>query len=80
MSPRPAIEGVGSNYFYPMFELSMRYLLDGQGLGHSLLDVKQVFLDMRDGTSFSDAFQSNFGLSVDDFDAGYFVRIRDYLN
>jgi hypothetical protein len=76
----PAIEGIGSNYFYPMFELTMRYLLDDQGLGHSLLDAKQVFLDMRDGMSFSDAFENNFGLSVVDFDAEYFVRIREYLN
>ncbi len=76
----PAIEGVGVNYYYPMFELTMRYLLDDEGLGHSLLDVKQVFLDMRDSASFSDAFQSNFGLSVVDFDAEYFARIRQYLN
>jgi len=76
----PAIEGVGQNYFYPMFELTMRYLLDAQGLDRSFLHVKQVFLDMRDGLSFSDAFESNFGLSVDDFQAEYFVRIRQYLN
>ncbi len=75
----PAIEGVGQNYFYPMFELTMRYLLDERGLDHSLVDVKQVFLDMRDGTSFGDAFQSNFGLSVGAFEAEYFVRIRQYL-
>lgn len=76
----PAIEGVAQNYYYPMFELTMRYLLDAQGLGHSLLDVKQVFLDMRGGMSFSDAFQSNFGLSVVDFEAEYFLRIRQYLS
>ncbi len=76
----PAIEGVGVNYFYPMFELTMRYLLDDQGMGHSPLDVKEVFLDMRDGMSFSDAFQGNFGLSVVDLEAEYFVRIRQYLS
>jgi len=76
----PPIEGVGQNYFYPMFELTMRYLLDDRGLAHSLLDVKQVFLDMRTGMSFSDAFASNFGLSVFDLEEDYFARIRQYLN
>lgn len=76
----PAIEGVGVDYFYPMFELTMRYLLDDRGLHRSPLDVKQVFLDMRDGMSFSDAFQGNFGLSVVDLEAQYFVRIRQYLS
>jgi hypothetical protein len=63
-----------------MFELTMRYLLDDHGLSRSLLDVKEVFLDMRDGTSFRDAFQSNFGLSVGDFQAEYFVKIRQFLS
>jgi hypothetical protein len=76
----PPIQGVGSTYFYPMFELTMRYLLDDQGLGHSFLDVKEVFLDMRDGMSFSQAFESNFGLSVVDFETEYFVRMRQYLS
>lgn len=76
----PLIPGIGQKYYYPMFELTMRYLLDNQGLGHSYLDVKQVFLDMRNGMSFSDAFQASFGLSVADFEVGYFVRIRQYLS
>jgi hypothetical protein len=76
----PAIEGVGQNYFYPMFELTTRYLLDDSGMNRSLLDVKEVFLDMRGGMSFSGAFRRNFGLSVVDFEAAYFVRIRQYLD
>jgi len=76
----PAIEDVGQNYYYPMFELTMRYLLDDRGLDRSLVDVKQVFLDMRTGMSFSDAFQRNFGLSVVDFHAEYFARIRQHLS
>ncbi|MDH3221344.1 MAG: hypothetical protein OEQ39_21295 [Gammaproteobacteria bacterium] len=76
----PAIKNVAQNYYYPFFELTMRYLLDNQGLDHSYLDVKAVFLDMRDGMSFSDAFQSNFGITVSDFEAEYFARIRQYLS
>ena len=75
----PDIENVGVQYFYPMFELTMRYLLDPQGLGHSLQDVRDVFLDMRDGTSFSGAFQTAFGISVTDLQNEFFVRIRQYL-
>jgi hypothetical protein len=76
----PAIQNVGQSYFYPMFELTMKYSLDDRGLARSLLDVKQVFLGMRGGMSFSDAFEANFGLSVVDFEAEYFDRIRQYLN
>jgi len=76
----PPIENVGVQYFYPMFELTMRYLLDARGLGRSLPDARDVFLDMRDGTSFSAAFQSAFGVSVAELESDYFVRIRQYLD
>ncbi|MDH4350401.1 MAG: hypothetical protein OEW56_04555 [Gemmatimonadota bacterium] len=75
----PDIENAGVQYFNPMFELTMRYALDDAGLGRSLRDVRDVFLDMRDGTSFSSAFAAMFGLSVADFHDQYFARIRAYL-
>jgi len=75
----PDIPNVGAQYFYPMFELTMRYLLDPQGLGHSLQDARDVFMDMRSGTSFAAAFQNAFGVTVDQLQAEYFGRIRAYL-
>jgi len=75
----PDIENVGVQYFYPMFELTMRYLMDPQGLGRTLTDARDVFLDMRDGTSFAAAFQTAFGLAVGDLQAAYFARMRTYL-
>lgn len=75
----PATANVALEYFYPMFELTARYLLDDRGLNHSLLDAKAVFLDMRGGMSFPDGFAANFGLSVAELEAQYFDRIRAYL-
>lgn len=75
----PNIERVGVDYFYPMFELTARYLLDDKGLGRSLPDFRDVFLDMRDGTTFSSAFESVFGVSVESLQAEYFVRVRQFL-
>lgn len=75
----PNIERVGVDYFYPMFELTARYLLDDKGLGRLLPDFRDVFLAMREGTSFSSAFESVFGMSVDELQAGFFVRVRQFL-
>lgn len=75
----PDIENVGTHYFYPMFELTMRYLMDPQGLARTLPDARDVFLDMRDGTSFAAAFQAAFGLTVGDLQTAYFARMRAYL-
>jgi len=75
----PDIDEVGLRYFYPMFELTLRYLFDENGLDKSPLDVKAVFLDMGDGASFVDAFEDNFGLSVTTLEAEYFDRMRAYL-
>jgi len=75
----PPIEKIGVQYFYPMFELTMRYLLDEAGLGRSLPDARDVFLAMHNGASFRSAFQTAFGVSVSELEAEYFVRIRQFL-
>lgn len=75
----PPIENVGTHYFYPMFELTMRYLLDPQGLGRTLPDARDVFLDMREGTSFVAAFETAFGVPVAELEDEFFVRMREYL-
>jgi predicted methyltransferase len=57
----------------------MRYLLDKRGLGKSYKDVLSLFYDLRNGKSFPDSFQDNFGISVSDYENEFFDRMRAYL-
>ena len=57
----------------------MKYLLDPLGLNKSIQDVLNLFYDVRDGSSFGDAFENNFGLSLEDFEDDYYDRIKAYL-
>jgi len=57
----------------------MRYLLDPEGYGKSMQDVLNHFYDMRNCMLFPDAFQKNFGISIADFEAEYYDRMRAYL-
>jgi len=58
-----------------VFDITMKYLLDPKGLNKSIQDVLNVFYDVRDGYSFSHAFQNNFGLSLEVFEDEYYDRI-----
>jgi hypothetical protein len=60
-------------------ELAVRYLLDGRGLGKSFPDVRNVFLDLRDGKPFSVSFQDNFGITISAFEIEFYNRMRAYL-
>lgn len=75
----PDIPNVGTHYYYPMFDLTMRYLLDPVGLGGDLADVKAVFEGMGGGASFSEAFSNHFGVPVHTLRAEFFTRLRTYL-
>jgi hypothetical protein len=66
-------------YYYNVFDLTMRYILDPNGLGKSLQDVLNLFYDLRNGEQFPQAFYSNFGISLTQFEAGYYDLMRAYL-
>ena len=69
-----------NGFYYYVFDLTMRYLLDPKGLGKSLQDVLNLFYDIRSGILFPDAFQNNFGISLVDFEVEYYDYMRTYLN
>ena len=69
-----------TGYNYNVFDLTMRYLLDPEGYGKSIQDVLHQFYDIRNGMSFPDAFQKNFGISITDFETEYYDRMRAYLD
>jgi len=60
-----------TGYYYNVFDLTMRYFLDPNGLDKSILDVCKLFYDLRNDIDFDTAFYSNFGLTVETFKDEY---------
>jgi hypothetical protein len=73
-------DGADIHEYYRFFELAMRYLLDGRGLGKSFPDVLNLFYDLREGISFPVSFQNHFGMSVSDYENEFYDRMRTYLD
>lgn len=65
--------------YYMFFELAFRYLIDPEGHGKTLSDVKNVYLDIRQGSTFEEAFESRLGMSVDYYETDFFDIILEYL-
>ena len=66
-------------YYNNVFDLTMRYFLDPEGLGKSITDVRKLFYDLRNEMDFPAAFYSNFGLTVEILENEYYDRMRAYL-
>ena len=73
------IVGIGTYYYYPMFWLALRYLIDPNGLGGSFYDVREVLLDGTRGISFNNSLENRFGISQSEFEVRFFHRMNDYL-
>ena len=68
-----------TGYYYNVFDLTVRYLLDPAGLGKSVQDFLNLFYDIRNGALFPEAFQNNFGISMTQFEIDYYDMMRAYL-
>ena len=68
-----------TGYYYNVFDLTMRYFLDPNGLGKSTQDVLNLFYDIRNGMQFPAALQNNFGLDLAQFETDYYDLMRAYL-
>jgi hypothetical protein len=67
--------------WYAMFELAVRYLMSGSGLGRTYVDVKRLFLAMAGGaTPFREAFETHMGISLARFQDEFFPRIEAFLS
>jgi hypothetical protein len=75
----PNIPNVGA-FYYVMFELTVKYLLDPLGLGMGRASIRDIYLDARSGIPFADSFEQRSGISLQQFEDEYFQRIRGYLN
>ena len=66
--------------YYRFFELGTRYLLDPNGNGTTIGDLKTLYEDLGEGIEFRRAFQNTFDISVADYEANYWNIMRDYLS
>jgi len=72
---------LGTAYLYPMFELSVRYLLDPDGgLGYPASLIRDVMIDGGEGAPFATSFEEKFGIGLQQFEDEYWDRIRAYLS
>ena len=62
-----------------MYWLSVRYLLDPQGLDGSFNDVLEVLLDGTRGVSFDTSLKNRFGISQVEYEDQFFDLMNDYL-
>lgn len=68
-----------SNYYYPMAQLAIEYLLAPNGLGRSPEDLAAVMLDMGNDVSFASAFGTHMGISESEYEQQFFARMDTYL-
>jgi len=74
----PNIPNVGA-YYYVMFELAVRYLLDPLGGGQEKYDIRDIYLDARNAIPFASSFEANLGHELGEFEEQFFGLIRGYL-
>jgi hypothetical protein len=75
----PDIPGVGA-YYYVMFELAVKYLLDPAGGGQAKPSIRDIYIDARNGVPFAPSFEANLGHNLDDFEDWFFELVRGFLN
>jgi hypothetical protein len=71
--------GAYSNYYYPMAQLAVEYLLDPRGMGKSPADLAAVMRDMGDDVPFAEAFEHHVGISQTDYETRFFALMDAYL-
>ncbi|MEN8373980.1 MAG: hypothetical protein ABFS34_00870 [Gemmatimonadota bacterium] len=65
--------------YYPFFELAARYLLDPEGNGTSVEDLKAMFDSVGAGVPLQTAFRDSFGLAIEEYEATFWERMEAYL-
>ena len=66
-------------YYYLMFELAIRYLLDERGGMGSLDNVLDLMYDIRNNIAFESSFEDRFELNMEEFETEFYTRLRTYL-
>lgn len=71
--------GLVYDYYLPMFQLAVTYLFDAQGHGATLADLRDLYLDVREGVSFATALADRLGIGLAEFEQQFFDLMNDYL-
>jgi len=71
--------GAYSNYYYPMAQLAVEYLLDPRGMDKTPADLAAVMRDMGDDVPFAEAFERHMGISQADYETRFFALMDAYL-
>lgn len=78
--PDTSVEGYAQ--YYPMFYLVMAYLLDPNGHGKTLHDIKLIFQDLKNShsqTTFDAVFENRMGMSVQYYEEHFYELMEAYL-
>ena len=67
--------------YYPMFGLALWYLLDENGHGKTIMDVKAMFEDLSSGSYFfTEAFELHMGMTVSEFEVNFYNLIEAFFS
>jgi hypothetical protein len=75
----PDINGIIYYYYYPMFQLAVEYLVDIHGHGKTLIDLKNLFMDVSVGVPFVEAFEDRLEIGLLEYERRFFYLMNDYL-
>lgn len=78
--PQSVLDARTTIEYYPFFELAVRYLLDPNGHGKTMQDIKAFFNDLGLGIPVSTAFVTHFEMTLDSFQENYWSLMKSYLN
>ncbi|MDX1394859.1 MAG: putative Ig domain-containing protein [Gemmatimonadota bacterium] len=65
--------------YYAIFALAVQYLVDPEGHGGDLSDMRNVYLDIRAGRSWPEALAHRFGIDLAEYEADFWDLMREYL-
>ncbi|MDH3292994.1 MAG: hypothetical protein OER95_01580 [Acidimicrobiia bacterium] len=68
-----------NQFQYPMFQLAVEYLLDEDGLDRSVDDIRNLIIDVSEGSTFAGAFESHMGISLDEYETRFYDLMDEYL-
>lgn len=78
--PNTTVDGYAQ--YYPMFYLVMAYLLDPNGRGKTIHDIRLIFQDLKNGgsqTIFDAVFEDRMGISTQYYEEQFYEMMEAYL-
>jgi len=73
------VGGEYPNYYYPMAQLAVEYLLDPKGMDKTPRDLAAVMIDMGNDVPFAAAFENHMGISESEYESRFFALMDTYL-